>query len=286
MAQATPASSSRLELLVVRGLERRNDISTGSAAGVTVLVTSLGIPVENAKVTLVLPRSGASLKTADGQPTAMGLTDAAGKVNFDNLKPNDVAGDIDILVLASLDGRVGNTHVKQHNVNPVVQAPALPTSLAAGSARTEPLPAASGRPAGVSEAGIPGLMAPRGGPKSDPALMDLNGKWASSRAVSEVVVSLNITDDGTKLTGEMTISGLQAVPGLTPSAMTVAFSGQKSYNAAIKSFSIGLADKRGEIEFTDLTSSSFLLMWHEGDNRTNIPRGPIIRQVFKRLDLP
>jgi len=137
-----------LAMAAVKGQNATNDIGKKTSAGLTILVTSGGKAVSGAKVTVIFPASGPSLATGEGKPTEFATTDSTGTVTFIDLKPNEIAGDIDITVLANLGDRFGRLHVTQRNVNPaVVTAAVAPPPPAAAVAPTPaPAPASEAAP--------------------------------------------------------------------------------------------------------------------------------------------
>jgi hypothetical protein len=139
-----------LVVAIIKGQDGTNDIAKGTSDGIVVRVTSAGRPVGDAKVTVIFPASGASLRTADRKPTAVENTDATGMATFAGLRPNDIAGEIDIVAIASADGRAGQVHIRQRNVNPAPvtsTAASQPAPNASSAVAAKPETAAKPSPA-------------------------------------------------------------------------------------------------------------------------------------------
>jgi hypothetical protein len=72
-------------------------------------------PVAGAVVMFVLPDRGASGVFANGELSMTAATDAQGRVTAVGLRPNHVAGDFQIRVTASHDGRTASATISQTN---------------------------------------------------------------------------------------------------------------------------------------------------------------------------
>jgi hypothetical protein len=144
-----------LTITIVKGKDGTNDIGKKTSEGITISVTAGGRAVSNAKVTVIFPPSGPSLTTADGKPTAVATTDAGGTVTFSDLKPNNIAGEIDITAIANTGNGAGTVHLKQRNINPLAAAVAPPpaSSVAVAPEAVPAAPPASPAPAAPAKAG-------------------------------------------------------------------------------------------------------------------------------------
>jgi len=279
------AASRSLGVVIVKGDEANNDVSKGLAAGITIRVTGEGSPVGNVNVTIVFPPEGPTLRTGDGKPYAVVTTDSSGTANFDDLRTNNLTGDVDITVLAKAGDRTGRAHLIQHNVNSNGKS-------AASKKQSAKKRAADGKSKAPQPINIPGLVPPVGkstddvpahptatsgveapemAARSDPAPGDLTGDWKSSPSAGSIEITLKIADDGTKVTGVMVVN----------EALRGAFSGPKSDYAAKGSITFRLPGDGGEVEIANATASSLAFTWRRGNNPAPVFEGPLTRERSK-----
>ena len=110
--------TSGLNVTVVEGEAGINNIRqhTGSDVAVRVVDDSQK-PVSGAAVVFTLPSQGASGKFRDGSGILTVTTDADGKAAARGLRPNEVAGKMEIRITASSQGRTGNAVATQFNMD-------------------------------------------------------------------------------------------------------------------------------------------------------------------------
>jgi hypothetical protein len=106
----------RLNLLVLEGEGAINNIKQRTAREPVVEVQDENHrPVAGALVLFALPRGGASGSFANGATTLRVTTDAQGRAAARGLKPNNVAGQVEIVVSASFAGLTASIVVHQIN---------------------------------------------------------------------------------------------------------------------------------------------------------------------------
>jgi hypothetical protein len=112
--EAPPAP--KLNIVIVDGEGAINNIRQRTAREPIIQVEDENHrPVAGAAVIFTLPSHGASGVFADGSQMFTTVTDAQGRAVAIGLKPNQVAGRLQIRVNASYQGRTGSTTITQRN---------------------------------------------------------------------------------------------------------------------------------------------------------------------------
>jgi hypothetical protein len=106
-----------MRIVILEGEWAKNSIRPRTAREPVVRVENeKGEPVAGAMVLFTLPDSGAGATFQDGSKTLIAYTDAKGRARARGLKPNEVAGDFQILVDATAKGSKTSTVINQSNV--------------------------------------------------------------------------------------------------------------------------------------------------------------------------
>ncbi len=112
-----------LRVIVVEGQGAINNIRDRTARAPVVRVEdSQERPVAGATVNFTLPDLGASGYFPDGGTTFSTTTDQNGVAGAHGLRPNNVAGQFQIRVMASHQGQTGSATINQVNVAPAAAA--------------------------------------------------------------------------------------------------------------------------------------------------------------------
>jgi len=112
-AQSTPP---KLQVMVLEGDRAVNNIRQRTAREPVVEIRDEnGRPVEGATVTFILPESGPSGIFPNGSHIVSTVSDEKGQAAGLGLRPNQVAGDFQIRVTASYQGRTGSASITQTN---------------------------------------------------------------------------------------------------------------------------------------------------------------------------
>jgi hypothetical protein len=114
-AQNPPA---RLEIVVVSGEGAINNVGQRNSRGPVVRVEDENNkPVAGASVVFTLPTEGASGEFANGDKTAIVVTDNRGEAAADGLRLNQVPGKLQIHVSAAFKGQTARTTITQFNMD-------------------------------------------------------------------------------------------------------------------------------------------------------------------------
>jgi hypothetical protein len=114
---AQEESGPKMRIVIIEGEWAINSIRQRTAREPIVRVEDEnGRPVAGAMVLFTLPENGAGASFADGSKTLIAYTDANGKAKARGLKPNEVAGDFQILVDATAKGSKASAVINQSNV--------------------------------------------------------------------------------------------------------------------------------------------------------------------------
>jgi hypothetical protein len=114
MAQSPPPE--KLNIAVIEGEGAIHNLRHKTASALTVqIVDDNKRPVEGATVTFTLPSDGASGSFTHG-PVTMATSDAQGRVVISGLRPNDIAGKMEIRITASYKGQVAHATITQFNM--------------------------------------------------------------------------------------------------------------------------------------------------------------------------
>jgi hypothetical protein len=114
---AQEESGPKMRIVILEGEWAINTIRQRTAREPIVRVEDEnGRPVAGAMVLFTLPENGAGASFADGSKTLIAYTDANGKAKARGLKPNEVAGDFQILVDATAKGSKASAVINQSNV--------------------------------------------------------------------------------------------------------------------------------------------------------------------------
>lgn len=107
----------KLNIVIVDGEGAINNIRQRTAREPIVQVEDENHrPIAGAAVVFTLPSNGAGGVFADGSQTFTTVTDAQGRAVASGLKPNQIAGRVEIRVNASSQGRTGRAVITQTNV--------------------------------------------------------------------------------------------------------------------------------------------------------------------------
>ena len=114
---AQEESGPKMRIVILEGEWAINSIRQRTAREPIVRVEDEnGRPLAGAMVLFTLPESGAGASFADGSKTLIAHTDANGRARARGLKPNEVAGDFQILVDATAKGSKVSAVINQSNV--------------------------------------------------------------------------------------------------------------------------------------------------------------------------
>jgi len=115
MAGQTPPSN-KLTIVVIEGEGAIHNLRNRTAGTLAVQIEDENkSPVAGANVTFTLPSQGASGSFPHGI-LAMTTTDSQGKVTVSGLRPNGVAGKMEIRVTASYQGETAHATITQFNM--------------------------------------------------------------------------------------------------------------------------------------------------------------------------
>lgn len=110
-----------LRIEVIEGEGSINNIRELSMRSPAVRVLdAAGKPVPGASVTFITPSMGASAIFADGSNQATVFSDARGVARVEGMKPNNIVGNFEIRVVASIRGQRANARLTQTNAAPAV----------------------------------------------------------------------------------------------------------------------------------------------------------------------
>ena len=156
-------SSPRLNLVIVEGDGAINNIRQRTAREPIVQVEDQNHkPVAGAAVVFMLPDHGASGVFANGSRTLTTVTDAQGRAVAKGFKPNNVQGQVQMHVTASLSGQIANATITQTNTVAAVTGAAVGAGISAKLIVVLAI-------AGAAAAGG-AIAATRGGGSSTPAV--------------------------------------------------------------------------------------------------------------------
>ena len=141
------AQGPQLRVIIVAGEDALNNTLAGTNRDITVEVRGRDqMPVSGATVTFVLPDSGPSGTFPNGQRTIVVDTNNQGRAVAAGIRPNNVAGPMQIRVSAMYLDVIATAVVRQTNVAVAIAEPpkpAPPPASAKETAVARPLPAAT-----------------------------------------------------------------------------------------------------------------------------------------------
>ena len=142
------AQQPQLRVVVIAGEDALNNTLAGASRDITVEVRGPDqMPVSGATVTFVLPDTGASGTFPNGQRTLMVETNNQGRVTAAGIRPNNIAGPVQVRVSASYLGVIATAVVRQTNVAVAITEPPKPApAKAKETATARPAPAATSTP--------------------------------------------------------------------------------------------------------------------------------------------
>lgn len=109
-------AGAQIRILTLEGEGAINNIRSGRAGQITVRVESEeGTPLRGAPVTFILPMTGASGQFSNGTKSIIVVTDNSGRANV-LLRPNSVAGNLQVRLTASHNGKTARGIVSQVNM--------------------------------------------------------------------------------------------------------------------------------------------------------------------------
>jgi len=115
-AQST-ASTDKLHIVVIEGQGALNNIRQRTGSELVVRIDDdRNNPVPGAAVTFTLPAQGAGGTFSNGSNTISVVTDNQGVAAVRGLRPNDVAGTLQIRVNASYEGQATRSAITQFNM--------------------------------------------------------------------------------------------------------------------------------------------------------------------------
>ena len=174
----TPEGDRGLHIDVVEGQGAINNITKGTAwEPIVQVVDEKGSPVQGAVVTFLLPADGAGASFTDDQKMLSVQTDESGRAVAKGMRPNTVAGQFEIHVTATDNGRSASATITQTNAAPAqVSAKkskkgliilliaggagaGIAVALAGGGSSSSPTPTPT-TPPGTVTPGQPGFGAP------------------------------------------------------------------------------------------------------------------------------
>lgn len=118
-AQQTPEGDRGLHIDVIEGQGAINNITKRTAwEPIVQVVDEKGSPVQGAVVTFVLPADGAGASFTDDQKMLSVQTDESGRAVAKGMRPNTVAGQFEIHVTATDNGRSASATITQTNAAP------------------------------------------------------------------------------------------------------------------------------------------------------------------------
>jgi len=145
------AQQPQLRVVVIEGEDALNNTQAGANRDVTVEVRGPDqMPVSGATVTFVLPDAGASGTFPNGQRMLMVDTNNLGRASASGIRPNNIAGPMQIRVSASYLGVVATAVVRQTNVAVAVVEPPKPTAAKPAPAKETSTAATRPSPAGTT----------------------------------------------------------------------------------------------------------------------------------------
>jgi hypothetical protein len=142
---ALDAQQAQLRVVIVEGEDALNNTLAAANRDVTVEVRGPDqMPVSGATVTFVLPDTGPSGTFPNGQRTLLVETNNQGRATAAGIRPNNVAGPMQIRVSAAYLGNVATATVRQTNVSVAGAEPAKPAPAKdTATAGPRPPPAAT-----------------------------------------------------------------------------------------------------------------------------------------------
>lgn len=141
---AMHAQQPQLRVVIVEGEDALNNTLAGANRDVTVEVRGADqMPVSGATVTFVLPDTGASGTFPNGQRMLTVETNNQGRATASGIRPNNIAGPMQIRVSAAYLDVIATAVVRQTNVTvalaePPKPAPQAAKDTAAAGARSSP----------------------------------------------------------------------------------------------------------------------------------------------------
>lgn len=112
-----PGPRAPLNVVIVEGQGAIHNIRQRLAREAVVRVEDAeGKPVAGASVAFTLPSQGAGGAFIDGGKTLVAATDAEGRAAMRGLKPNNIAGKMEIRITASSQGRTAQATLTQFNM--------------------------------------------------------------------------------------------------------------------------------------------------------------------------
>ena len=148
---AVQGQQPQLRVVIVEGEDALNNTLAAANRDVTVEVRGQDqMPVSGATVTFVLPDTGASGTFPNGQRTLMLETNNQGRATASGIRPNNIAGPVQIRVSAAYLGVIATAVIRQTNVTVALVEPPKPAPQVAKEPDTVAVrtsPAASSAPA-------------------------------------------------------------------------------------------------------------------------------------------
>jgi hypothetical protein len=111
------AVDNNLNIVIVDGEAAIHNLRKPSASQIVVRVEREGKPAVGATVALSLPSQGASGTFANRAITTTAMADSEGVAAIKGLKPNSVAGKLQIRVTASYEGQTAHASITQFNID-------------------------------------------------------------------------------------------------------------------------------------------------------------------------
>jgi hypothetical protein len=142
------AQQPQLRIVIVQGEDALNNTAGGVNRDVTVQVLGPDqMPISGATVTFVLPDTGASGTFPNGQRTLTVETNNQGRATASGIRPNNIAGPMQIRVSATYLGFVATAVIRQTNVTLALTEPPKPAPANDAAATPRPSPAGTRTPA-------------------------------------------------------------------------------------------------------------------------------------------